>query len=82
MCRQLGHIAREWPEVVHHRLVDQHITIGQKQDALLLARFPKAPDDLKGRVGFTGSEAYCLNRFRLGQCLLLKLPTFQLGKSN
>ena len=33
--RQLGHRRAEGPEVVDHGLVDQHVAIGQEQDAFL-----------------------------------------------
>ena len=49
-ARQLGHRAAERAEVVRHRLVDEHVAVGEKQDPLLSPRLPQAPDDLKGRV--------------------------------
>ena len=54
-CRELRHRRAERPEVVDHRLVDQHVAICQKQDALLAARLPKPPDDLKSGIGLAGS---------------------------
>lgn len=33
--RQLRHLAREGPEVVDHRLVDENVAIGQEEDAFL-----------------------------------------------
>jgi hypothetical protein len=47
--RELRHGADERPEVVHHRLVDQDVAVGEEQDPLLRARLPQAPDDLEGR---------------------------------
>ena len=49
--RQLGHRRAEGPEVVDHGLVDQHVAIGQEQDALLAPGLPKPPDDLERGVG-------------------------------
>ena len=53
--RELGHRRAKWPEVVDHGLVDQHVAVGQKQDALLAARLPKPPDDLERGVGLAGA---------------------------
>ncbi len=53
--RKLRHRRAERAEVVHHRLVDQHVAVGEEQDALLAARLPQAPDDLKRRVGLAGA---------------------------
>ena len=47
--------AAERAEVVHHRLVDQHVAVGEEQDALLAARLPQPPDDLKRGVGLAGA---------------------------
>ena len=49
--RQLRHRRAERAEVVHHRLVDQHVAVGEEQDALLAARLPQPPDDLERGVG-------------------------------
>ena len=51
--RKLRHRRAERAEIVHHRLVDQHVAVGKEQDALLAAGLPQAPDDLKRRVGFS-----------------------------
>ncbi len=53
--RKLRHRRAERAEVVHHRLVDQHVAVGQEQDALLAARLPQAPDDLERGVGLAGA---------------------------
>src|SRR4051794_17745093 len=45
--RELGHGSAERAEIVDHGLVDQHVSIGQEQDALLAACLPEPPDDLK-----------------------------------
>ena len=45
----------EGPEVVDHRLVDEHVAVGQEQDALLPAGLPQPPDDLEGGVGLAGA---------------------------
>ena len=52
---ELGHRRAERAEVVDHRLVDQHVAVGQEQDALLAARLPQPPDDLEGGVGLAGA---------------------------
>jgi len=54
--RKLRHRRAKGAEVVHHRLVDQHIAVGEEQDALVAfriptLRFPQPPDDLEGGVG-------------------------------
>ena len=53
--RELRHRRAERAEVVDHRLVDQHVAVGEEQDALLAARLPQPPDDLKGGVGLAGA---------------------------
>ena len=53
--RELGHGRAKGPEVVDHRLIDQDVAVGQEQDALLAARLPQPPDDLKRGVGLAGS---------------------------
>ena len=52
---ELRHRRAERPEVVHHRLVDQHVAVGEEQDALLAARLPQPPDDLERGVGLAGA---------------------------
>ena len=52
--RQFGHGRTERPEVVDHGLIDQHVAVGQEQDALLAPGLPQPPDDLKGGVGLAG----------------------------
>ena len=53
--RELRHRRAERAEVVHHRLVDQHVAVGEEQDALLAARLPQPPDDLERGVGLAGA---------------------------
>ena len=53
--RELRHRRAERAEIVHHRLVDQHVAIGEIEDAFLAARLPQPPDDLKGGVGLAGA---------------------------
>ena len=52
---ELGHRAAERAEVVDHRLVDQHVAVGEVEHALRAARLPQPPDDLKGGVGLAGA---------------------------
>ena len=56
--RELGHRRTEGPEVVDHGLIDQHVAVGQEQDALFAACLPQPPDDLKGGVGLAGSRGH------------------------
>ena len=56
--RQLGHRPTEGAEIVHHGLVDQHVAVGEEQDALLPPRLPKPPDDLKRGVGFARARGH------------------------
>ena len=53
--RKLRHRGAEGTKIVHHRLVDQHVAVGQEQDALLAAGLPQPPDDLEGGVGLAGA---------------------------
>ena len=63
---ELGHRAFEGPEVIDHGLVDQDVTVGQKQDALGFGAgrvvapggFPQAVDDLERGVGFAGARGH------------------------
>ena len=55
VCRKLGHRRAERAEVVDHRLVDQHVAVGEEQDTLLAAGLPQTPDDLERRVGLAGA---------------------------
>ena len=52
---ELGHRGAEGAEVVHHGLVDEHVAVGEVEDALLAAGLPQPPDDLKGGVGLAGA---------------------------
>ncbi|MDT4838060.1 hypothetical protein FQZ97_718060 [compost metagenome] len=54
----LGHRLAERLEVVVLGLVDQDVAVGQEEDALLLPRFPKPPDDLEGGVGLAGAGGH------------------------
>src|SRR5262249_42508783 len=56
--RKLRHCRAERPEVVHHRLIDQHVAIGEKQDAFFTARLPQPPDDLEGGVCLAGAGCH------------------------
>src|SRR4051794_31234806 len=53
--REFCHRRAKRTEVVHHRLVDENVTVGEEQDALLSTRLPQAPDDLKRRAGLAGA---------------------------
>ena len=55
---EFRHDATERAEVVHHRLVDQHVAVGQKQDAFLAPGLPQTPDDLEGGVGLAGAGGH------------------------
>ena len=52
---ELRHRRAERAEVVHHRLVDEHVAVGEEEDALLAAGLPQPPDDLEGGVGLAGA---------------------------
>ena len=52
---ELCHRRAERAEVVDHRLVDQHVAVGEEEDALLAAGLPEPPDDLEGGVGLAGA---------------------------
>ena len=54
----LGHLAAERLEVVHARLVDEDVAVGEEEDALLCAGFPEPPDDLERGVGFAGAGGH------------------------
>jgi hypothetical protein len=59
---ELGHGGAKRSEVIDHRLVDQNVAVGQKQNALLLTdlpvRFPQSPNNLKGGVGLAGAGCH------------------------
>ena len=55
---ELGHGRAEGPEVVDHRLVDQHVAVGEEEDALLAPGLPQPPDDLEGGVGLAGAGGH------------------------
>ena len=48
---ELGHGRAKGTEVVHHRLVNQDVAVGEVKDAFLLAGFPQTPDDLERGIG-------------------------------
>ena len=56
--RQLGHRRAKGPEVVDHGLVDQHVAVGQEQDAFLATCLPEPPDDLERGVGLARSGCH------------------------
>jgi putative SOS response-associated peptidase YedK len=62
----------EWPKVIHDRLVDQHIAVGQIENALGAARLPQPPDDLEGGVGLAGAATLPTFReaYRKRRCIL------------
>src|SRR3989338_3187051 len=49
------HDRAEGLEVVDQRLVDENVSVCQKQDSLDLTSFPQPPDNLKCRVGLAGA---------------------------
>ena len=51
----LGHRRAKRLEIVVLGLIDQNVTVGQKQDAFLGAGFPQSPDDLKRGIGLAGA---------------------------
>ena len=55
---ELRHGRAEGAEVVHHRLVDQDIAVGEEEDALLAPGLPQTPDDLEGGVGLAGAGGH------------------------
>ena len=55
---ELGHRCAERAEVVDHRLVDQDVAVGEKEDAFFRPGFPQAPNDLERGVGFAGAGSH------------------------
>ena len=55
---ELRHGRTERAEVVHHRLVDEDVAVGEIEDPLLHPGFPQAPDDLEGGVGLAGAGGH------------------------
>jgi hypothetical protein len=55
---QLGHRGPKRAEVVHHRLVHQHVAVGEVQNPLLPASLPQPPDDLERGKGLSGSSGH------------------------
>ncbi|MNG85937.1 hypothetical protein D3C79_447070 [compost metagenome] len=66
----LGHGRAKGLKIIDLGLIDQNVAIGQKQDALLGARLPQTPDDLKCGVGLAGAgchhQQYPILAFRYG----------------
>ena len=56
--RQLGHRRAEGAKIVDHRLIDQDVTVGQKQNPLLALGLPQPPDDLKSGVGLASARGH------------------------
>ena len=58
----LGHHLAEWLEVLHHRLVDEDVAVGEEENLHLLAfaltRLPEPMDDLKRRVRLAGPRRH------------------------
>src|SRR5690606_26321206 len=52
------HFVFEMTEITAPGLVDQGITVGQKQYALLGSGLPEAVDDLKGGIGFSSAGGH------------------------
>ncbi len=46
---EFRHYRTKRAKVVHHRLIDENVAVGEKKDALLAACLPQTPDDLKRR---------------------------------
>ena len=55
---ELGHRRAKGAEVVHHRLVDQDVAVGEVQDAFPLPGFPQTPDDLERSVGLARASRH------------------------
>ena len=55
---QFGHRRAEGAEIVHHRLIDEDVAVGKKEDAFLAPGLPQAPDNLKCRVGLAGAGGH------------------------
>jgi len=47
MGRQLGHRPDKGAKVIHHRLINQHVSVCKKEYSFLRAGLPQAPYDLK-----------------------------------
>ncbi len=56
--RDLGHRLTERLEVVGLGLVGEDVAVDEEEDALLGARLPQPPDDLKGGVGLAGAGGH------------------------
>src|SRR5271165_217887 len=56
-------------------LVNENVTIGEKQDALLVPSLPQPPDDLKGSVSLAGAcghhekDTILTLRYRFDRCV-------------
>lgn len=55
---QLGHRRAKRAEVVDHGLIDQHVPVGEEQNALPVPAFPKPPYDLERGVGLARARRH------------------------
>ena len=55
---ELGHRRAERPKIIHHRLINQDIAVGEEEDALFASRLPQSPDDLKCSIGLPGARGH------------------------
>ena len=55
---EFGHGRAKGTEIIHHRLIDENVTVGKKENALLPPRLPQSPDNLKGGVGLAGAGGH------------------------
>ena len=46
------------PEIIDHRLIDEDVAVGKKEDAFLAPGLPQAPDNLKCGVGLAGAGGH------------------------
>ena len=63
-----GHLVLEWREIVHIRLIYQGISVSKEENAFFHARFPKTPDNLKGRICFTCARCHYKQNTVLSAC--------------
>ena len=56
--RQFGHDRTERAKVVDHGLIDQHVAVGQEEDAFLATGSPQPPHDLEDGVGLAGPRRH------------------------
>src|SRR5438309_1231098 len=55
---QLRHRGAEWPKIVDHGLVDEHIAVSQVEDPFRTACLPQAPNRLKSGVGLASPGSH------------------------